>query len=256
MSCYLAIFWSYFSLPRTISTVLTNVVLSPYFIPGPQSVFYTDWFRNITRGIYAKYQSLQNTPLPIQSFLKKIAKTLDTGMVYSRMWHWGDFRENNAVRALFPPQRPLCVVGRLEREKWKRAAEVCKRLLVFYYGYQAGTPADERGQCDKRGAEMIRNKRRTLSIKVRIDLVARLIITLTHKSEGEISWCYRSKQTSLVKRLHSTTFYKTKFDFPREFFSATIRSIRSEGLNILKSQKYPLVNSLSLFFNRKKKQIN
>lgn len=39
-------------------------------------------------------------------------------------------------------------------------------------------------------------------------------------------------------------------------FSATIRSIRSEGVKILKSQKYPLVNSLSLFFNRKKKQIN
>ena len=167
-----------------------------------------------------------------------------------------DFRENNAVSVLFPPQRPLWVVGRLEREKWKRAADVSALLLFFDYGYQAGTPADERGECDKRGAEIIWNKRRTLSIQVRIDLVARLIITLTHKSEGEISWCYRSKQTSLVKRLHSTTFYKTKFEFPREFFSATIRSIRSEGLKILKSQKYPLVNSLSLFFNRKKKQIN
>ena len=89
MSCYLAIFWSYFSLPRTMSTVFTNVVLSPYFIPSPQSVFYTDRFRNIARGIYAKYQSLQNMPLPIQSFLKKIAKTLDNGKVYSRMWHWG-----------------------------------------------------------------------------------------------------------------------------------------------------------------------
>ena len=48
------------------------------------------------------------------------------------------------------------------------------------------------------------------------------------------------------------TFYKTKFEFPREFFSATIRSITGEGVKILKSQKYPLVNSPSLFFNRKK----
>jgi len=66
-----------------------------------------------------------------------------------------DFRENNAVSALFPPQRPLCVVGRLGREKRKRAADVPARLLFFDCGYQAGTPADERGECDNRGAEII-----------------------------------------------------------------------------------------------------
>ena len=87
-----------------------------------------------------------------------------------------------------------------------------------------------------------------LFIQVIIALIERLIITLTLKSEGETPWCYRSNQTSL-------TFYKRKFEFPREFFSATIRSIRGEGVKILKSQKCPLVNSPSLLFNRKKKQI-
>ena len=38
----------------------------------------------------------------------------------------------------------------LGREKRERA-----RLLRFDYGYQAGASEDERGQCDKRGAEMI-----------------------------------------------------------------------------------------------------
>ena len=85
----------------------------------------------------------------------------------------------------------------------------------------------------KRGAEMIWNKRRTLFIQVRIDLVARLIITLTPKSEGEISWCYRSNPTSLVKRLHTTTYFVN-------FFWATIRSIRSERVLILKSRKIPV----------------
>ena len=66
-----------------------------------------------------------------------------------------DFRENNAVSVLFPPQRPLCVVGRLGREKRERAADVSARLLFFDYGYQARASADERGQCDNRGAEMI-----------------------------------------------------------------------------------------------------
>ena len=66
-----------------------------------------------------------------------------------------DFRENNAVSALFPPQRPLCVVGRLGREKRERAADVSARLLFFYYGYQTGNSADEKGECDNRGAEMI-----------------------------------------------------------------------------------------------------
>ena len=108
---------------------------------------------------------------------------------------------------LFPPQRPLCIVGRLGREKRERAADVSALLLFFDYGYQAGTTADERGECDNRGAEIIWNKRRTLFIQVRIALMARLIITLTLKSEGEILRCYRSNQTSLVKRLHSTTYF-------------------------------------------------
>ena len=92
----------------------------------------------------------------------------------------------------------------------------------FYYGYQAGASEDEKGECDNRGAEMIWNKRRTLFIQVRIALVARLIITLTLKSEGEIPWCYRSNQTSLVKRLHSTTYFlhftKGNLNFHANFF--------------------------------------
>ena len=66
------------------------------------------------------------------------------------------------------------------------------------------------------------NKHRTLFIQVRIDLVARLIITLTFTSEGEISWCYRSNQISLVKRLHSTTYFlhftKRNLNFRVTFF--------------------------------------
>ena len=88
---------------------------------------------------------------------------------------------------------------------------------------------------------MISNKHRTLFIQVRIDLVARLIITLTFKSEGEISWCYRSNQTSLVKRLHSISYFlhftKGNLNFRVTFFSATIRSIRTERVKILKRQK-------------------
>ena len=66
-----------------------------------------------------------------------------------------DFRENNAVSALFPPQRPLCIVGRLGREKREHAADASALLLFFDYGYQAGTTTDERGECDNRGAEII-----------------------------------------------------------------------------------------------------
>ena len=66
-----------------------------------------------------------------------------------------DFRENNAVSALFPPQRPLCVVGRLGREK-ESARPTSPRCCYFFdYGYQAGNSADEKGECDNRGAEMI-----------------------------------------------------------------------------------------------------
>ena len=30
-----------------------------------------------------------------------------------------------------------------------------RAVAIFYYGYQAGTTADEKGECDNRGAEMI-----------------------------------------------------------------------------------------------------
>ena len=52
------------------------------------------------------------------------------------------------------------------------------------------------------------------------------------------------------------TVYKTKIWilFPREFFYATIRSIRSERVKILKIQKYPLVNSLPYFPTVQKKK--
>ena len=98
----------------------------------------------------------------------------------------GDFRENNAVGnfsqcALSTAEATKCRGEAGERKKKKAPA----RLLLFDYGYQAGASADERGQCDNRGAEMIRNKRRTLFIKVRIDLEARLIITLLFKCEVE-----------------------------------------------------------------------
>ena len=123
--------------------------------------------------------------------------------------------------ALSSAEASLCR-GETGREKRERAADVCARLLFFDYGYQAGTSLDERGECDNRGAEIIWNKRKTLFIQVRIALVARLIITLTLKSEGEISWCYRSNQTSLVKRLHSTTYFlhftKGNLNFHANFF--------------------------------------
>ena len=97
-------------------------------------------------------------------------------------------------------------------KKEKKRARVTSRRAC-----QAGASADERRQCDNRGAEMIRNKRRTLFIQVRIDLEARLIITLLFKCEVEISWCYRSNETSSVKRLYSTTdflqFTKQKFEY-------------------------------------------
>ena len=72
----------------------------------------------------------------------------------------GDFRENNAVGnfcqcALSTSEAPR-VVGRAgEGKKRARAHDLPARLLRFDYGYQAGASEDERGQCDKRGAEMI-----------------------------------------------------------------------------------------------------
>ena len=72
----------------------------------------------------------------------------------------GDFRENNAVGnfcqcAPSTSEAPR-VVGRAgEGKKRARAHDLLARLLRFDYGYQAGASADERGQCDKRGAEMI-----------------------------------------------------------------------------------------------------
>ena len=98
--------------------------------------------------------------------------------------------------ALFPPQRPPSVVGRLGREKRKRVRATSPRLPLFDYGYPLGASADERGELDNRGAEMIWNERRKLFKQVRIDLEARLIITLLFKCEGEISLCYRSNETS------------------------------------------------------------
>ena len=63
-----------------------------------------------------------------------------------------------SVSALFQPQRPPSVVGRLGEGEWgekARARDLPARLLLFDYGYPAGAFADETGQCDKRGAEMI-----------------------------------------------------------------------------------------------------
>ena len=61
-----------------------------------------------------------------------------------------------SVSALFQPQRPPSVVGRLGSEKRKkRPLDLPARWLLFDYGYQARASADERGECDNRGAEMI-----------------------------------------------------------------------------------------------------
>ena len=62
-----------------------------------------------------------------------------------------------SISALFPPQRPPRAVGRLGREKRKRARATSPRACYFLImdTNQAEASADERGQCDKRGAEMI-----------------------------------------------------------------------------------------------------
>ena len=129
----------------------------------------------------------------------------------------GDFSENNAAGnfcqcALSTAKATKCRGEAGEGKKKKKRARATSRRAC-----QAGASADERRQCDNRGAEMIRNKRRTLFIQVRIDLEARLIITLLFKCEVEISWCYRSNETSSVKRLYSTTdflqFTKLKFEY-------------------------------------------
>ena len=82
------------------------------------------------------------------------------------MWHYAisvkTVPQEISVSALFQPQRPPSVVGRLGGggggggEK-ARARDFPARLLLFDYGYPAGASAfaDETGQCDKRGAEMI-----------------------------------------------------------------------------------------------------
>jgi len=67
----------------------------------------------------------------------------------------GDFRENNAAGnfcqcALSTAETTKCL-GEAGEGKKKAPA----LLLLFDYGYPAGAFADERGQCDKRGAEMI-----------------------------------------------------------------------------------------------------
>ena len=125
-----------------------------------------------------------------------------------------------SVSALFPPRRPLLCHGEAGEGKKKVRGRRPRALVTFWLWIPseiARAFADERGQCDKRGAEMIWNKRRTLLIQVRIDLEARLIITLLFKCEGEISWCYLSNETSSVKLLYSTTdflqFTKQKFEY-------------------------------------------
>ena len=140
------------------------------------------------------------------------------------MWHWGISVKTMPQKILavrsFLRRGLFCVVG---RQKRKRPSDVPTGLLLCDYGYPAKRLCGgERLVRQKRGAEMIWNKHRTLFIRVRIDLVARLIITLTLTSEGEISWCYRSNQTSLVKRLHSATYFlhftKRNMNFRVTFF--------------------------------------
>ena len=157
-----------------------------------------------------------------KGFWKKIAKTLDTGKMYSRMWHWWISVKQCCQCALSSAEASLYRGETGEGKKRARDRRLRAVAIFFNYGYQAGTTADEKGECDNRGAEMIWNKCRTLFIQVIIALVARLIITLTLKSEGEIPRCYRSNQTSLVKRLHSTTYFlhftKRNLTFHVNFF--------------------------------------
>ena len=151
----------------------------------------------------------------------------------------GVFRENNAARNFYPCALSSTEASFVSWEGWggkKSTRDVPTRLLLFDHGYPAGTSAEESSRYHKRGLEMIWNKRRTLFIQVRIDLVARLIITLTLKSEGEIPWCYRSNQTSLVKRLYSTTYFlqfrKQKFEdyFHVNFFRPLLGLLGVRGL--------------------------
>ena len=156
-----------------------------------------------------------------ESFRKKIAnlKTLARCVLECgiRRFPWKQCRRKFLSVRSFHRRGPTCRGEAGAGKKRARAHDLPARLLRFDYGYQAGASEDERGQCDKRGAEMIWNKRRTLFIQVRIDLEARLIITLLFKCEVEISWCYRSNETSSVKRLYSTTdflqFTKQKFEY-------------------------------------------
>ena len=87
----------------------------------------------------------------------------------------GDFRGNNAAGnfcqwALSTAEATKCRGEAEERKKKARARDLLARLLLFDNEYPAGASEDKRGECDKRGAEMISNKRRTLFIQVRIDL--------------------------------------------------------------------------------------
>ena len=134
------------------------------------------------------------------------------------MWHWGISLKTMLSVSSFL-RRGLFVSWGDWGGKKESARPTSQR---GDYGYQARASADERGECDNRGAEIIWNKRRTLFIQAVIALIARLIITLTLKSEGEIPRCYRSNQTSLVKRLHSTTYFlhftKRNLTFHVNFF--------------------------------------
>ena len=72
----------------------------------------------------------------------------------------GDFRENNAAGnfckcALSTAEATKCRGEVGEGKKKAPAHELPARLPLFDYGYPAGAFADERGQCDNRGAEMI-----------------------------------------------------------------------------------------------------
>ena len=136
------------------------------------------------------------------------------------MWHWGisvkTMPQKIFIRALFPPQRPLLCRGEAKKKARERRSHGFATLCLWIPG--KSLCGEERLVRQKRGREMIWNKHRTLFIQVRIDLVARLIITLTFTSEGEISWCYLSNQTSLVKRLHITRYFLHFTNFTDFFF--------------------------------------
>lgn len=175
------------------------------------------------------------------------------------MWDWGISVKTTpgeiSISALFPPRRPLLCRGKAGEGKKKARGRRPRALATFSLSIPSGSRCGwERSVRQKRRG----NDHTTLFIQVRIDLVARLIITLTFKSEGEIPWCYpRSNQNSLVKRLDSTTYFfhfaKRNLKFRVNFISATISCIRSERVKILKSRKVPVRIALPYFLTVKEK---